>query len=89
MTKDELFDLCVYLATSAEGLKEELKEYGLLWLLEILGWLVVYAAKSHDDTFLHDIATEVRTNKDLAMKDSEVFYGAIEELVIKFALEAR
>jgi len=36
MGRDELFDLCTYIAASAEGLKDEPKDYGPLRLLEVL-----------------------------------------------------
>jgi hypothetical protein len=79
----------MYLVTSAEGLKEEPKEYGPLRLLEVLERIALYAAKSYDDAFLREIAGEVSENKDLVMTDNERFYRALENLVVRFASEAR
>jgi len=89
MTEEELFDLCMYIAASAEGLKDEPKDYGPLRLLEVLERLALYAAEAYDDAFLREIASEVSESKDLVMTDNERFYGTIENLVIKFASEAR
>ena len=89
MTEEELFDLCMYIATSAEGLKDEPKDYGPLRLLEVLERIALYAAKSYNDVFLREIAGEVSENKDLVMTDNERFYRALENLVVRFASEAR
>ena len=89
MTEEQFFDLCMYLATSAEGLKEEPKDYGPLRLLEALERLALLVAEAHDDAFLREIAESVGVKQDLVMTDTEAFYRAIEELVIKFALEAK
>jgi len=89
MNKDELFDLCVYLATSAEGLRDEPKDYGPLRLLEVLERLAAFAVKQHEDPFLREVADEVNEKKDLVMFDSAAFYQFIEQLVVKFAKEAK
>lgn len=89
MTEEELFDLCMYIATSAEGLKDEPKDYGPLRLLEVLERIALCAVKEYDSSFLREVAREINENKDLVMTDSERFYGALENLVIKFASEAR
>ena len=89
MTDEQFFDLCMYLATSAEGLKEEPKDYGPLRLLEALERLALLGADAHEDAFLREIAEYVRMKQDLVMTDTAAFYRAIEELVIKFALEAK
>jgi hypothetical protein len=38
---------------------------------------------------LREIAGEVSENKDLVMTDNERFYRALENLVVRFASEAR
>ena len=41
---DKLFNLCVYIAASADGLKNELRGYGPLRLLEVLSQLATLVA---------------------------------------------
>jgi len=89
MTDEQIFDLCMYLATSAEGLKEEPKDYGPLRLLEVLERLALLGADAYENAFLREIAEYARTKQDLVMTDTTLFYQAIEKLVIKFVLEAK
>ena len=89
MTNRQIFDLCMYLATSAEGLIDEPKDYGPLRLLEVLERLAVLGADAHEDAFLRGIAEAARERMDLVMTDSEAFHRELEELVIKFVVEAK
>ena len=89
MTNEQFFDLCMYLATSAEGLKEEPKDYGPLRLLEVLERVALLGADECRDAFLQEVAEYVRAKHTLVMTDRAAFYEAIEELVVKFALEAK
>lgn len=89
MDKNELFDLCTYMAASAEGLKWEPKDYGPLRLLEVLSRLARLTAVEYGDNFLKGIAEEVDRKQDLLMTDQEEFHRFTEQLVIKFAEEAK
>ncbi len=89
MDKNGLFDLCVYIAASTEGLKDEPKDYGPLRLLEVLARLAELTAAEYGDSFLKEIAEEVNGNQDLVMTDRKAFYHFLEQLVIKFAKEAK
>lgn len=89
MDKDELFDLCTYIAASAEGLRTEPKDYGPLRLLEVLSRLASLAAVEYGDAFLGEVAKEVDEKMGLVISDREGFYRFMEELVAKFAKEAR
>lgn len=89
MSKAELFDLCAYIAASAEGLKDEPKDYGPLRLLEGLARLADLTATEYGDPFLKEVATEVFEKQDLVMTDRSAFYEFLGELVIKFVKEAK
>ncbi len=89
MSRDELFDLCAYIAASAEGLKEEPKDYGPLRLLNVLGRIAELAAADYEDRFLRETAREVRETQNLVMRDRERFYSFLRQLVIRFAEEAK
>jgi len=89
MGRDELFDLCMYIAASAEGLKDEPKDYGSLRLLEVLSRLAELAATEYKYPFLEKMAKEVKEKQSLLMTDKEVFYHFLSRLVVKFAEEAK
>ena len=89
MNKDELFGLCVYIAASAEGLKDEPKDYGPLRLLEVLARLARLIATEYGDSFLEGIASEIERKQNLVMTSKKEFYHFIEQLTIKFAREAK
>jgi len=88
MKKSELFNLCAYIATSAEGLKDEPKDYGPLRLLELLSRLATLAAE-YGDSFLKGIAEEVDEKQGLVMTNRKAFYDFLEQLVIQFTKEAK
>lgn len=89
MDKEKLFNLCAYIAASAEGLRKEPKDYGPLRLLEVLSRLAELAVAEYGDSFLKEIAKDVKGNQDLVMTDREAFYHFLEQLTIKFAREAK
>lgn len=89
MDKNELFDLCLYMAASAEGLRWEPKDYGPLRLLEVLSRLARLVAEEYKDDFLEGIAEEVDRGKNLVMIDRKEFYQLIKNLVIKLVQEAK
>lgn len=89
MNKDELFDLCAYIAASAQGLRDEPKDYGPLRLLEVLRRLAMLTAAEYRDAFLREIAEELNTKQDLVMTDKEAFYRFLEQLIIKITKEAK
>ncbi|MGQ9478342.1 MAG: DUF6092 family protein [Candidatus Bipolaricaulia bacterium] len=89
MDRDKLFDLCAYIVASAAGLKDEPKDYGPLRLLEVLNRLATLAAEEYGDTFLERVAEEVDKGEELLQKDQEGFYHFLEELVRRFAREAK
>ncbi|MCK4393715.1 hypothetical protein KAX17_12490 [Candidatus Bipolaricaulota bacterium] len=89
MNKDELFDLCAYIAVSAQGLKDEPKDYGPLRLLEVLRRLAMLTAAEYRDAFLREIAEELNEKQDLVMTDKEAFYRFLEQLIIKITKEAK
>ena len=89
MDNRERFELCMYLAASADGLKDEPKAYGPLRLLEVLGRVAAFGGQANQDPFLLRIAEEVQEKKRLMMSDSELFNKAISELTARFAAEAK
>ena len=89
MNANEVLDLCVYIATSAQGLKDEPKDYGPLRLLEVLSRLARSAAEEHNDSFLGDIAQEAAGKIPLVMTGRREFYAYLEQLVIKLVREAK
>jgi len=89
MNGNELFNLCTYIAASAEGLRNEPKDYAPLRLLEVLSRLAETAAREYDDHFLGEISAKIRDNQNSAMTDKLAFYRFIERLVIEFAQEAK
>lgn len=89
MSKDEVFDLCAYIAASAEGLKDEPKDYGPLRLLEVLARLASCAAAAYEDPFLKEVAAEVDAKQNLVMSDRHAFYHYLGQLVVKFTREAK
>lgn len=89
MNTSEVFDLCVYIVTSAQGLKDEPKDYGPIRLLEVLSRLADHASAETDDPFLREIAAEATTKLRLVMTDRDAFYAYLEQLVIRLVREAK
>ena len=89
MNQNDVFELCAYIAASAEGLKGEPKDYGPLRLLELLSRLANLAATEYGDPFLKKVATEVDAKQDLVMTDKGAFYDYLRQLVVDFVKEAK
>lgn len=89
MDNNDVFELCAYIAASAEGLKDEPKDYGPLRLLEVLSRLANVAATEYEDPFLREIAAEVDVKQDLVMTDKGAFYDYLGQLVVNFVKEAK
>jgi len=87
---DYLFEVAVFLATSARGCIDEPPLYGPFRLLDALSKLAVfpeYARGLDPDTFLKEIKAIVDEKKFLVMYDVDGFKRAIDEIVEKFAKE--
>ena len=89
MNQNDVFALCAYIAASAEGLKDEPKDYGPLRLLEVLSRLANLAATAYGDSFLEKKAAEVDAKQDLVMTDRRSFYDYLGQLVVDFVKEAK
>ena len=89
MEKGELFDICTYIAASAEKLKDEPKDYGPLRLLEVLSQLATLGATEYDDNFLREVVQQVKEKQGLVMADRRAFYDFLTQLVIQFVKEAK
>jgi len=73
MNKNDVFELCAYIAASAERLKNEPKDYGPLRLLEALSRLANLAATEYEDSFLKEIAAEVDVKRVFRKMADHVF----------------
>jgi len=89
---DYLFEIAVFLATSAQGCLNEPPLYGPFRLLDALSKLADlpdYAPGLAHDPFLKEIKAIVDDKKFLVMYDVEGFRRAIDEIVEKFAKELK
>ncbi|MFQ5822172.1 MAG: DUF6092 family protein [Candidatus Heimdallarchaeota archaeon] len=87
-----LFEIAVFLATSARNCIEEPPLYGPFRLLDALSKLVdlpKYTEGLDEDSFLYEIKGIVDEKKYLVMYSVEDFTQAIEEIVDKFAKELK
>ena len=71
-----------------DGLKNEAKGYGPLRLLEVLSRLATLVATEYGDSFLQEIAEEVKKKQNLVMTDKKAFYNFLNELVVQFTKDA-
>ncbi len=89
---DYLFEIAVFLATSAQGCLNEPPLYGPFRLLDALSKLAdlpEYSAGLNSDRFLKEIKAIVDDKKFLVMYDAEGFKKAIDEIVEKFTKELK
>lgn len=89
---DYLFEIAVFLATSAQGCLNEPPLYGPFRLLDALSKLAEfpdYAPGLAPDPFLKEIKAIVDEKKFLVMYDVEGFKKAIGEIIEKFAKELK
>jgi hypothetical protein len=82
MNREELFDLCMYLAASAAGLKDEPKAYGPLRLLEALARLSRLVAEEYGDHLLGDVLASIESKKALQREAPEEFNRFLDDLVV-------
>ena len=87
-----LFDLAVFLATSARGCVEEPHLYGPFRLIDALSRLTElpkYAACIKEDPFLAEMKRVIDEKKFLVVSDTEAFKAFLENLVREFAKELK
>lgn len=87
-----LFELALFLATSARNCIEEPPAYGPLRLLDALSRLAdfpKYAPSLNEDPFLQEMKVFVDERKFLVTTDVKGFRQAAEELVERFAKELK
>jgi hypothetical protein len=87
-----LFELAVFLATSARNCIDESPLYGPFRLLDALSRLVdlpKYVGGLEEDQFLQEMKTIVDEKKFLVTSDVEDFKKALDEIVEKFAKELK
>jgi len=92
MGNEYLFDLALFLATSARNCIDEPPLYGPFRLLDALSRLADFP--EHDkslnrDTFLKEVKVFVDEKKFLVTTDVEGFTQAADELVERFAKELK
>jgi len=83
----ELLDLSLFIASCANGLKTEPREYGPLRLIEVLSRLVEYEGRLHCDSYLSGIATDATKKAALVMTDQKAFDQYLEALVVDLVRE--
>lgn len=89
---DYLFEIALFLATSAQGCLGEPPLYGPFRLLDALSKLADfpdYATGLDADPFLKDIKAIVDEKKFLVISDVDGFKSAIDEIVERFAKEIK
>ena len=89
---DYLFEVALFLATSAQVCLDEPPLYGPLRLLDALSKLTDfpdYVAGLNPDPFLKEIKAIVDEKKFLVMRDVDGFRKAIDEIVEKFTKEIK
>jgi len=87
-----LFDLAVFLATSARGCVEEPHLYGPFRLIDALSRLIElpkYAACIKEDPFLTKMKRVIDEKKFLVVSDIEAFKVFLDSLVREFAKELK
>ena len=93
VTGDEyLFEIAVFLATSARGCMDEPPLYGPFRLIDGLSRLIdlpKYAPCLSDDAFLKRMKAEIDEKKFLVMFDPEGFRKFLDELVYQFSRELK
>lgn len=89
---DYLFEIAVFLATSALNCIDEPPLYGPFRLLDALSKIAdlpKYAPCLKEDPFLQEIKAIVDEKKFLVMYSAEEFRKAIDDIVKKFAAELK
>jgi hypothetical protein len=89
---DYLFEIAIFLATSAQGCLVEPPLYGPFRLLDALSKLADfpdYVVGLNPDSFLKEVKAFIDEKKFLVMYDVDGFKKAIDEIVEKFAKEIK
>ena len=101
MIHPRLFQLCLFIITSAERLQDEPKYFGPMRLLQVLGRLASLAAIEFEDPFLEtigreiqqrdlqEIAMEIKDGEEAAALKGEARQGMIEQLTVELVREAK
>jgi hypothetical protein len=87
-----LFEIAVFLATSARGCVDEPPLYGPLRLIDALSKLADlprHAPGLNDDAFLRHVKAEIDEKADLLMLNPEEFVRFLDELIHQFVLELK
>ncbi|MDH5374228.1 MAG: DUF6092 family protein [Candidatus Bathyarchaeota archaeon] len=87
-----LFDLAIFLATSASGCVEEPHLYGPFRLIDALSRLIElpkYATCIKEDPFLTKMKSVIDEKKFLVVSDTEAFKAFLDSLVREFAKELK
>lgn len=91
-SNDYLFEIAIFLATSAQGCLNEPPLYGPFRLLDALSKVADfpdYEPGMNPDPFLKEIKTIVDDKKFLVMYDVDGFRRAIDEIVERFSKELK
>lgn len=89
---DYLFELALFLATSAQGCLNEPPLYGPFRLLDALSRLIDlpdYGESLAKDPYLKELKNFVDSKKFLVMYDVDGFKKAIDEIVMRLTVEAK
>lgn len=81
--REEFFELLVYMATSAAGLKGEPKVYGSLRLIEASQRLAKIMLQSEENEGLKELVQIIEDGKRKSMTDEEGFYQMLNAVTEK------
>ena len=81
--REELFELLVYMATSAAGLKGEPKIYGPQRLIEATQRLAKIMLQEEDSEGLKELIGIIEDGKRKSMTDEESFYQMLNDVTEK------
>ena len=81
--REELFELLVYMATSAAGLKGEPKIYGPQRLIEATQRLAKIMLQEEDSEGLQELIGIIEDGKRKSMTDEESFYQMLNDVTEK------
>ena len=81
--KEELFELLVYMATSAAGLRGEPKIYGPQRLIEASQRLAKIMLQGEENEGLEELVQIIENGKRKSMTDEEGFYQMLDAVTEK------
>lgn len=91
-TKDYLFELTAYMASSARGCLEEPPSYGTFRLIDALSRVLKiqeFLPDSERDPFLEKVREDIERNKFLKSSNPEAFVRFLDNLILELAKEAK